>query len=192
MLPLTSMSVLFGINSVALVIDTTQGTPSSQLTITAWLIWPRASTTTAALDMNSGVQIGSVEGQPECRPAVGHQVRPDQGPHGRCHGPRRANRGSRGGCRRPPLAPFGLSFNERACERMRITNIRVFSIKKLKHQVTMIVADTQFAKCHSCLMEYSNNGGLGALAVRHHRRHAKPAVPLSPTWQTNGRLKPRL
>ena len=45
---------------VALVTDTTQGRPSSRLTMTAWVIWAPTSTTTAAAGTNSGVQLGSV------------------------------------------------------------------------------------------------------------------------------------
>lgn len=51
-----------GIRAVAPVAATTHGRPSSRDTITAWLIWPPTSTTTASTGTNNGVHDGSVSG----------------------------------------------------------------------------------------------------------------------------------
>ena len=66
--PFTSTRAPSGIVRVAPVTETTHGTPSSRLTITAWLIWAPTSTTTAAAGTNSGVQAGSVMGATSTSP----------------------------------------------------------------------------------------------------------------------------
>jgi hypothetical protein len=67
--PSTVMVAPSGMERVAPVTETTQGMPSSRLTITAWVIWAPTSTTTAAAGTNSGVQLGSVTGATRMSPA---------------------------------------------------------------------------------------------------------------------------
>ena len=52
----------------ASVADTTQGIPSSRLTITAWLMMAPTSTTTASAARNNGVHAGSVSGATSTSP----------------------------------------------------------------------------------------------------------------------------
>ena len=61
-LPLTSISDPSVILFVPSVTEITHGRPNSRLTITAWLLWPPTSTTTAPAVKKSGVHDGSVSG----------------------------------------------------------------------------------------------------------------------------------
>ena len=74
-------------------------------------------------------------------------------------------------------APLGVSLSERARERARIADICVkLTVKELEHELAMMVALAQFTKRHTRLMQYSNDGGFRAFAVRHHRRNSESGV----------------
>ena len=68
LLPSTSISEPSGMVLVASVMLTTDGMPSSRLTITAWLSIAPTSTTTASTGTNSGVHDGSVIGATSTSP----------------------------------------------------------------------------------------------------------------------------
>lgn len=66
--PSTRTTAPSGMREVASVAATTQGRPSSRETMTAWLICPPTSTTTASTGTNSGVHDGSVSGATRTSP----------------------------------------------------------------------------------------------------------------------------